>query len=235
MHQEEVQYTAAGANCHSTVCYDNNGPAKKPAVLIVHAFEGKTAAYVKIAQEVAKQGYVAVAVDMYGEARTDDDYDRCVALMSTVYADRSVCRQRLLDTYEWVKSLDNVDADKVAIMGYCFGGSCALDLARANAPIKAAISIHGALTKPDLDCAMTSKVLILHGYDDTATPFTPELPAELDSYGVDWQAHLYGGTLHAFTNPDTNKITPPDVCRYNPTSSKRAWQSCLNFLAEVFA
>ncbi len=234
MHQEEIQYAAGGANCHGTVCYDTSVPGKKPAILIVHSFTGKTDEYIKDAQEMAKKGYVAIAVDMYGDCQTGTDFDSSYALMEPLAENRPLCRRRLLDTYEWAKSLDCVDADNIAIMGYCFGGRCALDLARANAPIKAAISIHGSFDKPELDCAVQSKVLVLHGYDDPLSPVSdlPGFAAEMDSYGADWQAHFYSGTKHAFTTD--NKIAPPDVAGYNETSCKRARQSTLNLLSEVF-
>jgi dienelactone hydrolase len=172
MHTEEIQYSAANANCHGTVCYDTSTPGKKPAIIIVHAFEGKTQEYKIQAQEMAKRGYVGIAVDMYGNGQTATDLAGCMALLTPLMSNRALCRQRLLDTYAWVKSLPQVDETQVAIMGYCFGGMCALDLARANTPIKAAISIHGVFNAPDqLECHVTSKVLILHGYEDPQVPF----------------------------------------------------------------
>jgi dienelactone hydrolase len=237
MHSEEIQYSAAGANCHGTVCYDSSATGKKPAIIIVHAFEGKTQEYVRQAQEMAKLGYVGIAVDMYGDGQTATDLEGCMALLTPVMGDRALCRQRLLDTYEWVKSLNCVDENQVAIMGYCFGGMCALDLARADTPIKAAISAHGTFNAPEgLNCHVSSKVLILHGYEDPQIPFSDftTIAAELDGYGADWQAHFYSHTKHAFTDPHAERIAPEIGREYSPVNCKRAWQSSVNLLAEVF-
>jgi dienelactone hydrolase len=237
MHQEVIQYSAAGANCEGTICYDNRVPGKKPTVLIAHAFEGKTDHYVQQAKKIAQQGYTGIAIDMYGEGKTASDLEGCLALYTPVSTNRVLCRQRLLDTYEWVQSLDFVDTKNIAMMGYCFGGLCALDLARTGSPIKAAISIHGSFEKPKLECQMTSSVLILHGYNDPQVPFNsfPGLAQELDSYGIDWQAHFYSETQHAFTDPQAEKIAPELGRKYNPTSCKRAWESSMNLLRTVFS
>lgn len=237
MHQEEFTVLAAGAHCHAYVCYNTSVSAKKPAVIIVHAFEGQTDEYRRQAQEIAKQGYVGIAIDMYGGRQTATDLEGCLALMSSVTDDRALCRQRLLETYDWIKTLDCVDPKRIGIIGYCFGGLCALDLARAGAPIQATISVHGSFAAPDLECQISSKVLILHGYNDPLTPFSDftGLATELDSYGCDWQAHFYSQTKHAFTDPVADKIGPPELGReYNPISCQRAWQSCLNLFAEIF-
>lgn len=237
MHTKEIQYSAGGAICHGTVCYDSSTPGKKPAILIVHAFEGKTEEYVRQAQEMAKNGYIGIAVDMYGDGQTATDLIGCMALMTSVMSDRAFCRKRLLDTYAWAKSLDCVDETQVAVMGYCFGGLCALDLARANTPIKAAISIHGSFDAPNgLDNQISSNVLILHGYEDPQIPFSDftTIANELNSYGTDWQAHFYSHTKHAFSDPHAERIAPEIGREYSPVNCKRAWQSSLDLLNEVF-
>ena len=129
-----------------------------------------------------------------------------------------------------------VDADRCAGMGYCFGGLCMLDLARSGADVAGVISIHGLFNAPDIDCApIAAKVLCLHGYDDPmALPETIlELGSELSSAGADWQLHAYGGTVHAFTNPEAND--PDFGTVYSATADARATQAIDNFLAEIFA
>jgi dienelactone hydrolase len=134
-----------------------------------------------------------------------------------------------------VRGLDVVDASKVSAMGYCFGGMCVLELARAGADVGGVISIHGIFSPGDVaNEAVSAKVLCLHGHDDPMVP--PEqvlaFEQEMSSASADWQMHTYGGTMHAFTNPGANN--PGFGALYNPDADRRASRSIENFLSEAF-
>ena len=237
MHQENMSYQAGGVTCIASVCNDTRGPAKKPAVLLVHAFEGRTDAHCLQAKQLAEAGYVGIAIDMYGNGDTASTLEGCLALLRPVKDDRALCRARLLDTLKWAKTLPNVDPSQIAIMGFCFGGMCALDLARAGADIRGAVCIHGIFDAPELECSIKSKVLVLHGYNDPQVPPAglEGFAQEMDSLSVDWQVHFYSQTKHAFTDPHASEIGPPEFGReYNATSASRAWESSFAFFREVF-
>ena len=237
MIQQDIRYQAGGTECIARVCTDSKPTGKRPAVLIVHAFEGRVDTYDQQAEALAKLGYVGIAVDMYGDAQTADTLDGCMALLMPLLENRQLCRDRLVDTYRWAQSLECVDPDNIAIMGYCLGGLCALDLARADMPIKAAVSIHGVFTPPELPCSVTARVLVLHGYDDPQVPPSglSDFADEMNGYGADWQVHFYSQTKHAFTDPNAADIGPPEFGReFNERSRDRAWKSSLALFAEVF-
>ncbi|HCO58992.1 MAG TPA: carboxymethylenebutenolidase, partial [Porticoccaceae bacterium] len=129
-----------------------------------------------------------------------------------------------------------VDASNIAVMGYCFGGLCALDLARTGADIKGAVSFHGLFDAPDNIPTpdIKASVLCLDGHDDPMTPNEKvvALQRELTEAGVDWQLHTYGNTLHGFTNPEANM--PEMGIKYNAVADRRSWQTLENFLADLF-
>ena len=135
-----------------------------------------------------------------------------------------------------LRAQPGVDPDRIAIMGYCFGGLCALDLARSGADIRGAISFHGLLLPNGLDPRpIKARVLALHGYADPMVP--PEqvvaFGKEMSDAGVDWQLHAYGGVLHAFTVPEAND--PGFGTVYNAGAERRSWRALVDFLEEIFA
>ena len=144
---------------------------------------------------------------------------------------------RLLATLDALAAFPEVDETRVAAMGYCFGGLCALDLARTGASISGVVSFHGLLKPPSPRPkeSIHAKVLALHGYDDPMVP--PEdvhaFCLEMNNAHADWQMHMYGHTTHAFTNPEAND--PILGTRYSPTAEHRSHQSMTHFLTEIFS
>ena len=161
--------------------------------------------------------------------------DENSALMQPFLEDRHRLQSRLVRALETACQSANVDATRVAVMGYCFGGLCAIDMARTGAGIVGAISVHGLFGAPDNTGKISAKVLALHGWDDPmATPENVlEFTREMSDAGADWQLHAYGNTVHAFTNP---KAADPEFGTvYNPDADRRAWAASLQFLLEVFS
>lgn len=209
--------------------------ADRPAVLVFHGIEGRSDAQVDFARDLAAAGYLGVAVDLFGTAATAAGPERRAALLAALMQDRAALHQRLLRVYDVVRSLPEVDEDRVAAAGFCFGGLCVLDLARSGADVRGVASFHGVLTPPD-DTAgtITSKVIVFHGWDD---PYAPpddvtRLGRELTKRGADWQIHAYGHAMHAFMAPTADN--PAAGVKYDATAARRAWISFLAFLAEVF-
>lgn len=211
--------------------------AKRPAVLINHAWAGRGAFECSKADQLAELGYVGIALDNYGKGVLGNSMEENSALMTPFMQDRARLRQRLRAGIAAAAKLPQVDTTRIAAIGFCFGGLCALDMARGGADLRGVVSFHG-LFKPPGDLPnekIRARVLALHGHDDPMVP--PDavlaLEQELTAAGADWQIHAYGGTMHAFMNPDAN--APQNGMAYNPVVAARAWTSMKNFLTEVLA
>jgi len=156
--------------------------------------------------------------------------------MKPLIEDRSMLQRRMKLGLEQVRKQREVDASRVAAMGFCFGGLCVLDLARTGADVRGVASFHGLFGKPGNTEGkkISARVLVMHGWDDPMA--TPDqvlgLTEELSAAGADWQVHAYGGTKHAFTNPSAND--PDFGTVYSPDADRRSWQSLQLFLAEIF-
>jgi dienelactone hydrolase len=234
MTTKQFDYYDDDALLNAYLSYQNTKPA--PCVLVCPDWTGRNAFADKKADFLAKLGYVGFAVDVYGEGKQGQDNDEKTKLMMPFMQDRARLRQRLLAAFNAAKALPFVDENKIAVIGFCFGGLCALDLARSGANIKAAISFHGLLNAPEgLDVNnITAKMLALHGYDDPMVPPDQMLAfaQEMTSAKADWQIHVYGNTVHAFTNPLAND--PDFGTVYNEVTAKRAIQAMENLLQEAF-
>jgi dienelactone hydrolase len=212
------------------------GDGPHPAVLIAPNWVGQTAADNAVAARLAALGWVGIAIDVYGKGQRGDPAGDNSHLMGPWVQDRAALRQRLLAAVDAAAAHPAVDASRIAIIGYCFGGLCALDVARSgDARIKAAISFHGIYTPPGLGAQgpVTAKVMALHGWEDTYTPVADHnaLAAELTAAGADWQIHAYGHTWHAFTAPHANA---PGTAMYNADADRRSWAAAVGLLKEVF-
>lgn len=228
-------YRDGDAECEGFVASpDSTG--RHPAVLIAHNWAGQTALDSDVARRLAGLGYVGIAIDVYGKGVRGDLQGDNSGLMGPWMADRAALRRRLLAAVTAAVAHPGVDPDRIAIIGYCFGGLCALDVARSGSPqIKAAISFHGVYTPNGLALQpINAKVLVLHGWDDPLAPpdATVALAHELNTAGADWQIHAYGQTMHAFTNQGANN--PAGGVLYNAVADRRSWQAMTGFLAEVF-
>jgi dienelactone hydrolase len=217
--------------------YDDSIEGRRPAVLISHAWGGRDDFVQEKAKKIARLGYFAFALDMYGGGKTGKNPEENRSLMLPFMADRAMLQQRITAALTAVKSLPWVDDKKIAAIGFCFGGLCVLDLARTGADIKGVVAFHGLLAAPDnlKEVKIKAKVLVLHGNDDpmALAQDVHTLKKELTAAGADWQLHCYGNTLHAFTNPVAND--PEFGTVYQADADRRSWQSMINFLAEIFA
>ncbi|MCP3680134.1 MAG: dienelactone hydrolase family protein [Gammaproteobacteria bacterium] len=208
-----------------------------PIIIICHAWAGRDQFACDKARALAELGYLGVAIDVYGKGVLGTSVEENTALITPFMQDRVLLRQRLLLGMEAAKTLANADSDKIAAIGYCFGGLCALDMARSGADLKGVVSFHGLLNAPDnlANAEIHAKIVALHGHDDPMVPPQQVLDfeTEMTEANVDWQVHVYGQTQHAFTNPEANDNKMGTV--YNATADYRAWLTLQNFLVEIFA
>ncbi len=208
---------------------------KRPTILIFHAWRGRDEFVIEKAKQLADEGYIGCAVDIYGKNKLGKSAEENNKFMQPFMEDRNFLRKRILSGWNMVKNLKIVDPEKIGAMGFCFGGLCALDLARSGVDVKGVVSFHGLLHSPQIEKkAIQAKILALHGYDDPMVSKQEVLSfeKEMNEAKVDWQLHLYGKTMHAFTNPDANEPNMGTV--YNPLSEKRAFWSMRSFFGEVF-
>ena len=209
---------------------------KKPVVMVVHDWSGRNEFACETADELAKLGYIGFALDMYGKGRTGQTKEEKIALMSPLMQNRALLQQRMNAALTAVKQLPQADTARIAAIGFCFGGLCALDLARSGADINGVVSFHGLLSAPDTPSKkILAKMLVLHGFDDPMVP-----PDQVTAFGnemtalkADWQLHMYSNTMHAFMNQQAND--PGFGTVYQPVTAARAWRLMEDFLREIFA
>lgn len=237
IHSNTVNYLDEGTLLQAFFAYDDSYEGRRPAVLISHAWGGRDEFVNNKAKQLAELGYVAFALDMYGQGILGTNPEENADLMQPFIDDRQLLQKRIHAALYAVKLLPWVDDSKVAAIGFCFGGLCVLDLARMGADIKGVVSFHALLNEPQNKAAkpVRAKVLALHGHDD---PMASEAQVsafcqEMTDLHVDWQLHHYGNNVHAFTNPKANDPAAGTV--YNEVANKRSWQSMQNFLEEIFS
>ena len=237
MIQEQfVEHEHAGATLEGFLACDNTEDGARPAVMVVHAWAGRSQFECDKARALAELGYVGFAADLYGKGVLGNSVEENASLMQPFLEDRALLQSRLTTALETLKSLPEVDNDRIAAIGFCFGGLCVLDMARTGTDIKGVASFHGLFGAPGNTAGtkIKAKVLALHGHEDPMVPVNAvvELEKELTEAGADWQIHVYGNALHAFTNPAANN--PELGAIYNKNADKRSWQALLNFLDELF-
>lgn len=211
----------------------NENEKPKATILIAHTWNGRGAFVEEIAEKLVALGYQTFAIDMYGEGIYEQQPAKCEALMKPLVENRVELQARINLALNHLKTLAEVDAQKIIAIGYCFGGLCVLDLARSNAELLGVVSFHGLLHAPqNPSSAIQTKILVLHGHDDPMVPVEQvnALKAELTHLKADWQLHAYGNTVHAFTNKQANMV---GTAMYNAISNQRSWKSMLNFFDEL--
>ncbi|WP_167756930.1 dienelactone hydrolase family protein [Leifsonia flava] len=219
-----------------------------PAILLVHDAFGLTGDMIATAERYAALGFAVLAADVWGDRTTPATEPEIGPLIGGMARDRERWMGRIAAAHEALIVLPEVDAASVVAIGYCFGGSSALEYLRIGGDIRGAVSIHGGLDllAPDwsawpatdvvTDETTSVHVLLCTGADDpmATAPMRTQLESSLSAAGVDWETDLYSDTKHAFTNPKSAFSPMPDVVAYNPRSSARAWASTTRFLAELF-
>ena len=233
-----VQYSDGDIALEGFVAWDAAKVDKPlPGVLVVHQWLGLTDYEKSRCRQLAELGYVAFALDVYGKGIRPANQQDAGKQAGIYKNDRDLYRRRLLLGLEQLRNRDVVAKDHIAAIGYCFGGTGVLELARSGADISGVVSFHGGLDSPQPEAGrnIRSKVLVCHGADD---PFVPanEIEAfksELNKAGVDWQMIVYSGAVHSFTQPMAGNDNSRGAA-YNAKADKRSWVAMQSFLDEVF-
>ena len=206
-----------------------------PCVLIAHTWAGRDAFVEEKAKLLTELGYAAFAIDMYGDGKIGTSNEENAGMMQPLLDDREELARRALASLDAVSKIDSIDASKIVIMGYCFGGLVAMDLARTGADIKGAVSFHGFLAGPENSTnEIKAKLLALHGDSDpmVGQDQIESFRQEMTSKKVDWQLHVFGGAMHSFTNPEAND--PDFGAMYSKNADERSWKIFTDLLKELF-
>ena len=209
---------------------------RRPTVLMIPTVMGITDLELGFARQLGELGFSAFVADLFGKKFRGAERDVCFGEMKRLASDRPALRRRLLAVLDEARGLDEVEEAGIVVAGYCFGGMCALDVARSGADIKAAVSFHGLFDPPGLPPEkITAKVAAFHGWEDPMVP--PDkvvaLAQELTEAGADWQIHAYGHVGHGFTNPKAHEIGIDGVF-YDKVAAERSWTSFIDLLEELF-
>jgi dienelactone hydrolase len=234
---QTVDYKDGDTTLEGYIAYDDSVSGKRPGVLIVHQWHGLTDYEQMRARELASLGYVAFCADIYGKGVRPQTPQESGAQAGKYKNDRALLRERVNAGLDELKSDPHVDTSRVAAIGYCFGGTTVLELARSGAQLNGVVSFHGGLDSPtpadgkNIKC----KVLVLAGAND---PFQSAdnlnaFESEMRDNNVDWQIVFYGGAQHAFTQPAVDKENLKGA-KYNEQADKRSWQAMKDFFAEIF-
>lgn len=235
---ETIEYSdKKGTTMEGFMAYDDAKNTPQPGILIAHDWMGPSDFTEEKAKELAKLGYVAFAIDIYGKGVRPHNEQAAAKLAANYNADRALLRTHMQAALDKLVSEKKVDPHKIVVIGYCFGGTAALELARFGAPLVGTVSFHGGLSTPTPEDAKNIKgrVLILHGADDPHVP-PKEVTAfkeEMKNAGVNMEFIAYPGAVHAFTNPKAGSDNSKGVA-YNAEADKKSWTRFMQFLKEVF-
>jgi dienelactone hydrolase len=234
--EENITYTDGKVNMHGYVVYDENIKGKRPGVIVIHEWWGLNDYPKKRARQLAGLGYIAMAIDMYGDGKTADNPTDAGNLSSPFYSDLAMSRSRFEAALNKFKSYPQVDRARIAAIGYCFGGSQVLNMANTGEDLKAVVSFHGGLQVAGPDKAHEkAAILVCHG---AADPFVPQdqvtaFKKMMDSAGISYEFKAYPGALHAFSNPaateNGKKFNLP--IRYDPAADTASWNDMKEFFS----
>ncbi len=233
-----VNYTYDGTAMKGYLAWDDAVQGPRPGILVVHEWWGLNDYARKRADMLAKMGYVAFAADMYGEGKTTEHPKEASAMAGMVRKNLKTWEGRALTALKVLQDDSKVDSKKLASIGYCFGGSTSLQLALAGAPIKAAVSFHGALpavTETDAK-KIQAKVLVCHGADDAFIPqkAIDGFKSALDAAKTDYIFESYPGAVHSFTVEDAGKHGNKGMA-YHAEADRKSWESMKKVFKEAFS
>ncbi len=214
----------------------DGGGGTRPGVILFPTVMGITDLERGFAERLVEQGYSVLLTDLYGRRFRPDQRGEAMAAMGALREDRATLRDRLLGVLGVAIEQEQIDDERIAAIGFCFGGQNALDLARSGAAVVGVASFHGLFDSPRLPPQpIKAKVAAYHGWDDPLVPpdAVVALARELTEAGCDWQIHAFGHVGHGFTNPGATGAMPG--IKYDERTSRRAWAACDAFLAECFA
>jgi dienelactone hydrolase len=237
--EENITYTADSVTMNGFVVYDESKEGARPAVLVVHEWWGLNDYPKMRARELAKLGYTAMAIDMYGNGKTADNPADAEKLAMPFYMNPQMAKNRFDAALTKLKSYSEVDGNKVAAIGYCFGGAQVLNMARLGDDLKGVVSFHGNLVGTPADKnLLKAKILVCHGADDkfVLPPEVAQFKKQMDSIGADYTFKQYPNANHSFTNPNSTamgqKFNLPIA--YNAAADSASWKDMKEFFERIF-
>jgi dienelactone hydrolase len=236
---ETVSYEADGLSMVSHFYCDDAKSGQRPGVLVFPEAFGLGDHAKGRAERLAGLGYAALACDLHGQGKMITSMEEVMAALGPMMQDPAGTRARAKGGLDALLARPEVDGARVAAIGYCFGGTMSIELARSGAPIAAAVGFHSGLAtaRPQDAKNIRGKVLACIGADDPGVgpDQRTAFEAEMREGKVDWRLHLYGGVVHSFTNPDSDKMGRPEFARYDARADARSWGEMISLFDEVFA
>lgn len=231
-----LSYTHHDTPLEAFVAYPLKKIKLHPLIILCHAWNGRNDFICNKALELANLGFIAFALDMYGKGIIGKSKEENAALKQPFIANREFLQKRVMAGYEVALNLAGIDQKKIGVVGFGFGGLCALDLACSGVDLQSLVSIYGHydLAPPHLIQPIKSKILILHGAKDPIVPISEveQFQRYLTEHNVDWQTHLFGSAAHAFTTPGSNDGKVGII--YDEKSAVRAWKLTCRFLEQLY-
>jgi len=237
---KEVTYSANGTILKGYIAYDDATKGKRPGILIVHEWWGHNEYARKRARMLAERGFTALAVDMYGDGKQAHHPDDASKFASEVAKNTELAKVRFDSAYSLISKEKTVDPNRIAAIGYCFGGSVVLHMARIGEPLKAVMSFHGSLgtENPAEPGKVKARIASFTGQDDPMIPAAQvaAFRQEMEKAGVTYKAVTYPAAKHSFTNPDADKYGQEFKLplAYNAAADKASWDEGMEFLADAF-
>lgn len=238
MEQQTIRYQADGLDMAGQLYRAPGFPGARPGILVYPEAFGLSDHARHTAERLAALGYVALACDLHGDAQ-ELAPPEAMERLGPLRQDPARIRARAQGGLDALRAQAHVDATRIAAIGFCFGGTMALELARSGAEIAGVVGFHSGLgtAAPMSDAArIRAKILVLLGAADPLIPveMRNQFEAEMDGGKVDWRMYLYGGVLHSFTNPGAGKMNRPEAAAYNAAADQRSWKEMLAFFEEIF-
>jgi dienelactone hydrolase len=239
--EENITYTADSVTMNGYVAYDSGSTEKRPVVLVVHEWWGQNDYPRMRAKQLAEMGYLAMAVDLYGNGKTADNPGDAIKLAGPFYGDPQMAKTRFDAALAKIKSYPQA-GDKIAAIGYCFGGGMVVTMAKLGDDLAGVVSFHGNLVNnkvPTNKDLLKAKILVCHGADDTyvAPAEVAQFKKQMDSIGASYTFKSYPGAVHAFTNPNATAMHQkfPDLnVMYNAAADSASWKDMKEFFSTIF-
>jgi dienelactone hydrolase len=238
LRSETLTYEADGLSMQSQLYYEAGGVGKRPGILVFPEAFGLGEHAISRAERLAGLGYVALACDLHGGGKMIEDMEKVMGILGALRESPARIRARAQGGLKALLARPEVDPGHIAAIGYCFGGTMALELARSGADIAGAVGFHSGLATaaPQDAHQIKGRVLVCIGADDPGIDAEQRkgFEEEMRAGKVDWQMNIYGGVVHSFTNPAADRLGRPEFARYDAKADARSWTEMRAFLLEIF-